>query len=156
MFKMRSLLQPHARSLVTVVHGKAYSEALTLFEMGTRRIMTKQSVLRFHQANHNFLKNETLNAAAMTSLVAQLHEIDALQKLIYLERTAPAPTPLVKRLEALFAREAYLRYPQAKDINLVDDVIPEPRSMQALIDHLMTNEADDVFIESLRELSKWY
>lgn len=155
MLKMRGLLKKYERSLITVVYGKAYSGALTLLQSGARRLMTKRSVLRFHQANHNFMKATTLNATSMSSLVRQLEAIDAMQKLIYMERADPTTTPLFKKFQMLFEKEAYLRYPQAKNIHLVDAVIPEPKSLEALIEHLLTFEPD-AFLETLRRLSKFY
>jgi hypothetical protein len=115
--------------------------------------MTKRSVLRFHQATHTFLKDETLNAVGMSRLVEQLRGIDAMQKYIYFERTAPLRTPLLKKLQRLFGREAYLHYAQAKNIRLVDGVLPEPESPEALADYLLSRETD-ASLNALRASNK--
>lgn len=155
MLKIRGLLKKYERSLITVVYGKAYSGALTLLQSGTRRLMTKRSILRLHQASHNFIKNETVNAANMSTLVRQLEAIDAMQKLIYMERADPTTTPVFKKFQKLFDREAYLHYPQAKNVRLVDDVVPEPKSLDALIEYLLAFEPD-AFLETLRTISRFY
>src|SRR6266481_905207 len=125
--KIRKAFAECGMKVISIAFGLARSTGLTLLQCGAERWITQESALQFHHANKNFPKDTTLNARALQRIQEELIRIDGEQIAMYSARAD------YRTIRKLFDDEAFLSARQAKAAHLVDRIIPEPRSLDDLI-----------------------